>query len=999
MSILTKIFQRQFALASTSTILLLATNASAQTPGAPVIGTAFAGDSQVFIAFSPPSPSGTGPITSYTATCSPVAGSGNTTGNSVTSPIAVSGLTNGTAYGCFVNANNGAASSVPSATVNVTPVAAAPLALIGVASRKTHGPGGVFDVKIDNTIPITGPVSVEPRSGIAGHNIVFQFNATVASVGSVTAVDETAAAVATTVTPSANEAVVALTNVPNNRSVTVTLPTVNGTAINAQASIGFLVGDINSNRAVNSSDISGVKARSGQTTNLANFLFDVNASGAVNSSDISSIKAGSGGVLGVAGGTGGGPVAGTIMFVAQVPTMSDFASRASTFGNHRAAMDSVARGGDLMIRYPDGALRNLTKEAGFGMDGMQLANAIAVREPTVHWSGTKAVFSMVIGAPTAQYQVKTFYWQLYEVSGLAKGQTATITKVPNQPATYNNISPLYGTDDRILFTSDRPRNGAAHLYPQLDEYESTATVTGIWSLNPATADLRLLNHTPSGAFSPSIDSFGRVIFTRWDHMQQDQQADADRDAASKGLPLPSGSFNYTDESAGAAALANNRNEVFPETRADSVSPAFGAVNGYTSNFFTPWQMNEDGSEEETLNHVGRHELAFGYIPPSFATDSKLSYFTNDTLHANNKTVRMDGGLFHLREDPLTPGTYFGIQAREFGSLTSDQIVKLTGGPSLNAEAMVLSDVTPPAAPTGPSSPGGRYRNPLPLSTGALIASHTPATSPTVAEITEFRLKPLTPTGGPGTFAAGASLTGGITKAVSWWDPDTLRTFNGFLWEMEAAEVVARPRPTRPAPALEAPESAVLSEEGVNEAALRTWMKNNDLALIVTRNQTTRDRADLQQPFNLQVPGGAKTVATGAAGTGKLYDISHFQIFQGDQVRAYNRSGRRVIAQNLHDAAGKNVPNPGGPPGSVKIALDGSTAAFVPARRALAWQTTDAAGNPVVRERVWITVQPGEVRVCASCHGANTQDQAGHAAPTNKPEALRDLLRVWKLLPP
>ena len=109
----------------------------------------------------------------------------------------------------------------------------------------------------------------------------------------------------------------------------------------------------------------------------------------------------------------------------------------------------------------------------------------------------------------------------------------------------------------------------------------------------------------------------------------------------------------------------------------------------------------------------------------------------------------------------------------------------------------------------------------------------------------------------------------------------------------------------------------------------------------------------------------------------------------------------MIAQTLHEpkALSSNVANPTGPVGSVKIAIDGSSAAFVPARRALAWQSTDAAGNPVVRERVWVTMQPGEVRVCASCHGANTQNQAGAPTPTNKPEALRDLLRAWKLLPP
>ena len=37
------------------------------------------------------------------------------------------------------------------------------------------------------------------------------------------------------------------------------------------------------------------------------------------------------------------------------------------------------------------------------------------------------------------------------------------------------------------------------------------------------------------------------------------------------------------------------------------------------------------------------------------------------------------------------------------------------------------------------------------------------------------------------------------------------------------------------------------------------------------------------------------------------------------------------------------------------------AAFVPARRAMTWQLTDPAGAPVVRERYWLTFQPGEIR--------------------------------------
>src|SRR5205085_1375111 len=59
------------------------------------------------------------------------------------------------------------------------------------------------------------------------------------------------------------------------------------------------------------------------------------------------------------------------------------------------------------------------------------------------------------------------------------------------------------------------------------------------------------------------------------------------------------------------------------------------------------------------------------------------------------------------------------------------------------------------------------------------------------------------------------------------------------------------------------------------------------------------------------------------------------------------------------------------------------------------QLTDAAGKPIVRERYWLTYQPGEIRTCTSCHGINTTDQAGHTKPTNKPQALRDLLRYWK----
>jgi hypothetical protein len=705
-------------------------------------------------------------------------------------------------------------------------------------------------------------------------------------------------------------------------------------------------------------------------------------------------------------GAGGPTTPYPILFATQVPLHTDVAARLSAFANHLGGIAQAPRGGDLMLRYPDGQLRNLTREAGFGSAGAQGANAIAVREPAVHASGAKAIFSMLVGVPTKAQPAPV--WQLYEVRGLAKGQRATIVKLAGQPVGYNNVSPLYASDGQVLFTSDRPRGGGAHLYPQLDEYEAAPSVSGIWRLDPASGALRILNHAVSGAFTPILDSYGRVLFTRWDHLQQDQLAERDRNAVHNGVALPFRSFNYAGEDARAPAL-DSRAEPFPESRAGSRGP-YGEVSAFSTNFFTIWQMNEDGTGEETLNHVGQHELAFGFLTPSFRDDPNLSNHTLPANHANRLSIRREGGLFHLREDPRRAGSYVATAARESGSFTTGPLVRLGGSPVLNGDQMKVTALT--AQDAGDALPGGRFRNPLPLSNGALVASHTSAVRAPEegAALPDLRLRMLvqeraTPAGS-GLYRAGAPLTAGIHTSVSWWTPAGPQSFNGVLWELDAVEVRAQPsryaaKPAHTADQLDAPERAVLAEEQVSEAALRAWLVKRDLALIVTRDQTSRDRADLQQPFNLQVPGGVKTVSQAMPG-GKVYDIAHFQIFQGDQVRAYpGRPGRRVIAQPLHDAGPANFANPAnpaGPAGSVRIAPDGSTAAFVPARRALTWQSTDRSGTPIVRERNWITFQAGEMRVCAACHGINTANQAGLAAPRNKPQALRELLKHWKTLP-
>jgi len=682
-----------------------------------------------------------------------------------------------------------------------------------------------------------------------------------------------------------------------------------------------------------------------------------------------------------------------ILFVTQFPIPFDFASIGSVFANHRADVSTVGRGGDLYIRYGNGTLRNLTREAGFGTAGeWQLENSIAVRDPAVHWSGNKALFSMVIGAPPTQFVYTTEYWQLYEVTGFGVGQNVVITKVPNQPPNAHNVMGAYASDGQIIFVSDRPHNGQQHLYPQHDEYESTATPTGLWKLNPANGALQLLQHSPSGSFDPIVDSFGRVLFTRWDHLQRDQQ--------NEGANNPSGTFNYTSEAPGSTPTAD-RTEVFPEPR---IAVQGSTVEGFTINHFFPWQIRQDGTEEETLNHLGRHEL-HTYFNRSFNNDSNLVEFIAEISGRFNPRPAFN--FLQLAENPNLPGEYFAIDAPEFNTHAAGQIIRLSAGPSVNPASVVINYVThPDTEGTTPSANhSGHYRNPVVLSNGELIASHAPAqgqsgnlgTRANPDAIYDFRLRNMT--GLPNTYqGANLPLTTGISRTVRYWDPDVQVNYTGEFWEMSPVEVVARPVPPVPPHPIAPPEQSAYTQRNVNPASFQEYLRQRNLAVVVMRDVTTRDVLDRQQPFNLRVPGGRQTPLNP---TGQVYEIGHMQFFQGDLIRgiggtASPTAGRRVLAQFMHEAAAMagNGTNPGGPTASVPIALDGSVAAYVPAGRAMTWQTTAPNGTPVVRERFWITLQPGEVRACDGCHGVNQTSHSGQPASQQTAQAFLDLLGRW-----
>ncbi|MBL0121934.1 MAG: fibronectin type III domain-containing protein [Betaproteobacteria bacterium] len=264
-------------------------------PDAPIILSATPGNGQVSVSFSPPAFDGGSPVTGYTAQC---AGAQTASNTGAGSPVTVTGMINGQSYSCGVIASNVIGDSPVSGRILVTPNTGTPLALLGVKSRKIHFAPPPFDLPIDYTVPVGSKVTVEPRNIGAGHAIVFQFNSTISSTGIVSAIDTVSGAITGVLAISAgSEIIVTLPGVPDKRRVTVSLTNVNGAGVNAAATIGFLVGDVNSTGVVNASDIAGVKARSLQSANTDNFKFDLDTSGTINATDVSAAKARSGRVL------------------------------------------------------------------------------------------------------------------------------------------------------------------------------------------------------------------------------------------------------------------------------------------------------------------------------------------------------------------------------------------------------------------------------------------------------------------------------------------------------------------------------------------------------------------------------------------------------------------------------------------------------------------------------------------------------------------------------
>ena len=525
---------------------------------------------------------------------------------------------------------------------------------------------------------------------------------------------------------------------------------------------------------------------------------------------------------------------GSILYVTQTP-IGGLDTIVSHFTNHMARVDQAPRGGDLMIRYPDGSTRNLTREAGFGeASAFQGDKSIAVRQPTVHWDGNKALFSMAIGSVTQRYSHKqnnAFRWQIYEIEGLGKSEKVQIKKVANQPKDANNIAPIYGSDDRVIFISDQTPGSRKHLYPQLDEYEAQPVNTGIWSIVDGKS--QMIEHSPSGVFQLLLDSTGRIIYTKWDHLQRDQMGDK---------PTYDGTgrvLTFDNESPTSSSTNKTKGtEFFPEARSDDRIDYDPGYSTHKFNQFYPWQVNQDGSEEETLNHIGRHEWGGSYTDGNFTNDASLKPSINKNAYTK-ATMQLpgDGGLFFINEDPKLPGRFYGVRAKEFGTGNAGSLVSLDGRPETSPEQMALIPLTP--AGKGSYLEYGRYRNFIKLSDGKFVASHTEAPENLENKGTlsnpnwnyKFRIKKWDPNAPK----RPSLLTIPSKRTLKWYTPDQEASWSGEMWELDPTEVRPRPRPPLKTATLPKIEKTVFDEVGVDQGELKNWLRSNELALITGRN--------------------------------------------------------------------------------------------------------------------------------------------------------------------
>lgn len=205
----------------------------------------------------------------------------------VTTPNNATNLTN--------TATVTAATSDPNLSNNTATdmTAVTPFALTQVASRKSHGAIGPFDIDL----PQVGIPGIECR--LPGpnntYNLVYKFSQDVTVPGTATRLQGTAIAGVPTIGSNPREVIVPLRSVTNAQHLVISLSgTQNslGQVINNQtARLDVLIGDVDGTGRVDGNDVSEVQSHTRQSVVAANFRNDIDGSGRIDGNDVSTAQA------------------------------------------------------------------------------------------------------------------------------------------------------------------------------------------------------------------------------------------------------------------------------------------------------------------------------------------------------------------------------------------------------------------------------------------------------------------------------------------------------------------------------------------------------------------------------------------------------------------------------------------------------------------------------------------------------------------------------------
>lgn len=160
--------------------------------------------------------------------------------------------------------------------------------LVSVQSIKTHGTLGALPISIALGVPIGGAITFEPRLTGVAHELrvgLLPFVNSISSVEILDAAGQVAGAALAEFTPGGSEMTLRLSGVADGTRARVRIGNVNGSSIDLEFAMGFLVGDVGGTGRVTAADIAAIKARNNQFGTSAPAR-DLNLSGTIDATDV-----------------------------------------------------------------------------------------------------------------------------------------------------------------------------------------------------------------------------------------------------------------------------------------------------------------------------------------------------------------------------------------------------------------------------------------------------------------------------------------------------------------------------------------------------------------------------------------------------------------------------------------------------------------------------------------------------------------------------------------